>query len=590
MRKSNYLLFAAILFISTFKTLNAATTEWAKSFGGTADENFSISAKDANGNLFVATKFIGTCDFDPNPFVSKTLTANAFSVAISKFDGLGKLLWVKGISCPQSDIKGMTIDNDGNIIFSGFFSTNFEGTATSDFNPEPTQATALLPGYMYSDFEKRNIYFNDGFVCKWDNDGNFIWVKQFGGPLNEEVNELKTDASNNIILVGTFYGFAGVTVDCNPDATAEYLLKTNTDYSAQFITKLDAAGNFIWASKIDGDGNHFITDIDVDNTNNLYFSGYFGNTIDANPGDGVFTLTSQTLDSDGGKADAFILKLDENGNFIMAKSFGNTTWSDYLNGIVVDKQTGEMYVGGYFYGPMNIGNIAITSAGNYDPFIAKLDATGNCLWAKNWGGANYDTFTGMDRDVAGNIFTTGLFSKTADMNPAAEVMSFTSVGNYDAFINKFDNAGNLLWAKQIGGMGNDWGNSVTALGDGNVFAVGSFSFTAEVGSSATTLESAGLYDVWMYKSGSTTDLKNNRFEANISMFPNPTQGQTVIDLKQSFSQITVNVRNVLGATLSSQKFIDVSKINLNLQGESGLYFVELNDNNGQSTTLKVIKR
>jgi hypothetical protein len=63
----------------------------------------------------------------------------------------------------------------------------------------------------------------------------------------------------------------------------------------------------------------------------------------------------------------------------------------------------------------------------------------------------------------------------------------------------------------------------------------------------------------------------------------------VINLNKEFSEMTVTVRNLLGAEISSNNYHDVSKINLNLQGESGLYLVELKDNKGKLKTLKVVK-
>ncbi|MDD2799639.1 MAG: T9SS type A sorting domain-containing protein [Bacteroidales bacterium] len=579
----------AFMAILTTLQLYATDSQWVKSYGGVADENFSVTAKDATGNLFVATRFSGTCDFNPNPNKTANLTTSgAVSVGISKFDANGNFLWVKGVEGPSTEVKALTIDKEGNILFGGFFGTSTEGTATTDFNPDPTQATNLIPGYLYSDYEKRNLYFNDGYVCKWDNNGNFVWVKQFTGALNEEVYELKTDEANNVILTGHFYGFAGVTVDCNPDTVDEFKLVADTDYGAQFITKLDADGKFVWAKKLDGTGVKYITDIDVDNANNYYFSGYFGNTLDADPGAGVVTLTSQTWDSNGGKSDDFIIKLAENGDFVLAKSFGDVTNSDYLSGICVDKQTGEMYVGGFFTGTMKINTLLQPSNGSYDPFIAKFDASGNIVWFKNWGGTKYDTFIGMDRDDAGNIFTTGMFSEVADMDPGAAVLNFTSAGNYEAYINKFDKDGNLVWAKQVGGMGNDWGNSVTALGDGNVFASGTFSFAFDFGQ--TTLETVGGYDTWLFHSSSTTDVREIRLDANITVYPNPTFGEAVLNLNKEYSNMKVNIRNMVGGEVSSSNYQDVSSIRLALPKTNGIYLVELNDGKGLVQTLKVVKR
>ena len=94
----------------------------------------------------------------------------------------------------------------------------------------------------------------------------------------------------------------------------------------------------------------------------------------------------------------------------------------------------------------------------------------------------------------------------------------------------------------------------------------------------------------MFKSSFTTALKDTKLDANISIFPNPTLGQTVINLNKEFSEMTVTVRNLLGAVISSNNYHDVSKINLNLQGESGLYLVDLKDSKGKLQTLKVVKK
>lgn len=88
----------------------------------------------------------------------------------------------------------------------------------------------------------------------------------------------------------------------------------------------------------------------------------------------------------------------------------------------------------------------------------------------------------------------------------------------------------------------------------------------------------------------STGVNETRLDANISLYPNPTQGQTVINLNQEFSEMKVTVRNLLGAEISTNNYQNVNKINLSLQGESGFYLVELKDGEGKSKTMKVVKR
>jgi hypothetical protein len=196
----------------------------------------------------------------------------------------------------------------------------------------------------------------------------------------------------------------------------------------------------------------------------------------------------------------------------------------------------------------------------------------------------------MDVDNVGNVFAGGRFSERVDLNPDAGQNSIKAVGLNDGFMSIFDANGTYRSTKVFASMGEDWAYSITALGDGNVLATGAFSFSATMGDAKIPLESVGGYDVFLYKLNLSTDLKNTISDSNFSFYPNPTQGQTVINLNKEFSEMTVTVRNLLGAEISINNYHNVSKINLNLLGENGLYLVELKDGAGKMKTLKVVKR
>lgn len=95
------------------------------------------------------------------------------------------------------------------------------------------------------------------------------------------------------------------------------------------------------------------------------------------------------------------------------------------------------------------GTANLTTAGQSDIYISKLDADGNFLWAKRIGGNSWDDGSGISLDATGNIYVTGHFSGTVDFDPGAGTANLTSAGNYDIFICKLDAAGNFLWAKKL---------------------------------------------------------------------------------------------------------------------------------------------
>ena len=115
---------------------------------------------------------------------------------------------------------------------------------------------------------------------------------------------------------------------------------------------------------------------------------------------------------------------------------------------------------------------------------------------------------GLAVDGSGNIYTSGYFYSTIDVDPGAGTLNFTSAGNNDANVVKLDSSGNLAWARQFGGTGIDAGFSVAVDGSGNVYLTGHFSDTVDFdpGGGTLNLTSAGNTDVYVVKLDSSGDL------------------------------------------------------------------------------------
>jgi hypothetical protein len=199
---------------------------------------------------------------------------------------------------------------------------------------------------------------------------------------------------------------------------------------------------------------------------------------------------------------AFIITA-QTPNLSWVKSMGSTG-SDISNAIAVDA-SGNIYTTGSFSGTVDFdpgaGINNLVSSGNNDVFISKLSPSGNFIWALRCGGTQSDIASGITTDAAGNVYVTGYFTSSADLDPTTATSTFTSFGATDIFIVKLGGAGNFIWARQLGGSSGDEGKSVTVNASGNVFSTGFFSGTADFdpGIPVTNLVSTASGDVFVSK-------------------------------------------------------------------------------------------
>jgi hypothetical protein len=215
--------------------------------------------------------------------------------------------------------------------------------------------------------------------------------------------------------------------------------------------------------------------------------------VDFDPGAGTFNLTSTA-----GLYDAFVSKLDSGGNFVWARGLGGTN-TEEAYGIAVSAD-GNVYTTGYFSGTADFdpgaGTSNLSSTGNADIFVSKLDAAGNFAWARSLGGTSDDFSYGIDVAADGSVYTTGYFQDTADFDPGAGAFNLTSAGDRDVFVSKLDAAGNFAWARGLGGTNTEEAYAIAVTADGNAYTTGYFSGTADFDPGAGTfdLSSVGSAD------------------------------------------------------------------------------------------------
>jgi hypothetical protein len=309
---------------------------------------------------------------------------------------------------------------------------------------------------------------------------NWAWAESAGGPQKVESYAITVDNAGNSYITGWFEDtlkFGSTTLVAS--------ITNNSFASDIFIAKYDNNGVFVWARKAGGNNYDYGNGITTDAAGNVYIIGLFSLTASF----GSLTVTSS------GDYDVFVAKYSPSGNPIWVRKGGGTGW-DVGSGISIDN-TGSCYVTGAYRNTATFGGTTLTSAGNYDAFVAKYDTAGTLQWAKSAGGTLDDRGLAITNDAANNCYITGFFNGSATVGTT----TLTSSGASDILLAKFDAAGNSIWAKKAGGAAIDQGNAIKSDGLGNCYVTGYFNNSAFFGSAldTATIFSAGDNDIFAGK-------------------------------------------------------------------------------------------
>lgn len=463
-----YILIALLIIGSSFIYAQTEEWLWAQQAGGsTSDAGYSI-ATDHEGNSYITGYFYGTATFGSITLSTSTTSYMDSDIFIAKLDPAGNFLWVKQAGGPSNDCgKAIATDSEGNCYVIGHFTAGYYAGSAS-FGP---------------------ITFDIGGSCisKLDTNGNWLWSQKVSYSGN--ATALSTDSSGHCYLTGDFRGsqtFGGTT-----------LSSSSGSFFDLFVAKLDTSGNWLWARQAGGSSgsqlnNAWGAGIANDSDGNCYLTGYFDGTVS-------FGSTSYTTGTyiDYGTyncRDIFISKLDTIGNWQWTKrSSGSRNAAGYS---IATDSSGNSHVTGVFEATSSFGDTTLNSRGSNDIFIARLDGNGDWLWTKQAGGTNTDYAQAIATDSSGNSYLTGYFRGTASFGTTP----LTCTGDTDIFIAKLNISGDWLWAQRAGGS-YDKGQGIATDSDDNCYLTGYFTGNAVFGDH--TLSNIGVSngDIYIAKLG-----------------------------------------------------------------------------------------
>lgn len=370
----------------------ASVVTWTRQFG-TALEDRTNGVASAGTDVVVVGSTFG--------ILPGQATAGLEDAFVRKYDASGNILWTHqfGTSSNDSGVR-VVIDGAGDIIVAG------------------TAGDALPSQAWEGD--------GDAFLRKYDADGNVLWTRQFGTAMADWVGGVTVDADDNIIVVG--------------DTLGAFPSFTRVGAYDIFVAKYDPSGARLWLHQFGSEAlaAALSRGVAADSSGNVFLVGstYAG----AFPGQTAL-----------GNDDAFVFKLDANGDVLWIRQFGASE-DDQADAVAINA-VGEIIIAGSTRSVL-AGQV---SSGGFDVFLEAYDSDGAHLWTRQHGTSGSDASTALAIASDGEIYVAGrVYESALDGHSAS--------GEYDAFVTRYSATGVLLGGRQFGSPQSDYALGLAFLG------------------------------------------------------------------------------------------------------------------------------
>jgi len=268
-----------------------------------------------------------------------------------------------------------------------------------------------------------------------------------------------------------------------------------------FLGNLTFAQNLEWVATAGGYDDDWARGVCVDNEDNVYITGNFWKemTFPTDTGD-VFIETARALEM-------YVAKYNSNGELIYVFTDGSPNSIESPNGITSDAD-GNIYIIGKFSENVVFGDetnsVSLSSVGSYDIFISKYNSANELIWAKSIGSSDADYSSALHLDEQGNIFVSGAYGDDVTFFDDTNPITINSNGSDDMFFAKYNNDGELQFARGYGDSSPEYCKGISTDENGNIYIAGSFNGNLNL--DGTVLESPGGANIFIAKADSNANI------------------------------------------------------------------------------------
>jgi hypothetical protein len=288
------------------------------------------------------------------------------------------------------------------------------------------------------------VWSTDAWLARYDSAGNQLWIRQLGTSRNDFARAAAPDGSGGVYVGGETSSSLGGPNAGNLDA---------------WLARYDSAGNQLWVRQLGTSSNDVAYAAAPDGGGGLYVGG----------------STSRDLGGpNAGFSDAWLARYDGAGNQVWIRQLGSSD-TDWVIA-AAPHSSGGCLVSGVTWGDLGGPN-----AGSLDVWLARYDSTGNQLWIRQLGTSAYDEAYAAATDGSGGTYVSGRTDGS---------LGGSNAGGFDAWLARYDSAGNRLWVRQLGTSKDDIPFAAAPDGSGGVY-VGGYTF------GSLGAPNAGLIDAWL---------------------------------------------------------------------------------------------
>ena len=324
-----------------------------------------------------------------------TLNLNGTSAASDSFSITANVDWT--ITSSASWLAATPLNGSGN--------GNIHVQATSgNFNNAAREATLTITATGNNSVQPVTVTVRQEFAQRFSR----VWYKLYGGSMAEVFSVIKHTADGGYILAGS-------------SGSNDFDVSGNHGGYDFWVVKINAAGTIQWQRSIGGTGTDSATSI-VETNDGYVVAGY----TTSNDGD---------LTGHQGLADGWVVKLNMSGSLVWQRTLGGAG-DDYVNSIARTSDGGYLVAGKT--GSTN-GDI-VASYGGVDVWICRLDANGNKLWSKTFGGSGTDAALSMIA-TSDNHFLIAATTNSHD--------GMVPVDDTNIWVLKLNANGSLIWQHLI---------------------------------------------------------------------------------------------------------------------------------------------
>lgn len=433
---------------------------WVTNYGGGGVDYGLDVETDLDGNVLMSGETSSNMLIAELGF-QMTFGGGVGDAFLAKFNEVGERLWATyyGGFAREAGF-GVAADSDRNVYMGGITSSE----------------TVIA----FDGFQDDYGGVSDGYLVKFNADGERIWGTYYGGALQDEGFNIGIDNDDNPYLMGFALSTESIAEGGHQDFFG--------GFADAFLVKFNPDGDRIWGTYYGGINAEIFHDMECDKFGNVYASGVT-TSPDLISTPGVFQEVT------AGGQDAFLVKFSPDGSRAWGTYYG-TLWVERGDAVACDT-LGNIYMAGKITAPTGGATpdaFQTENGGVSDAFLIKFDDSGDRLWSTYIGGAEIDYAFAVDIDQTSNNVVIAGETWSDDFPVSACATQMDLIGELNAYVTQFLPDGSLFCSSYFG---NDHeAESVAIIKDCWVYIAGSTDGNVSTPGAHQT-ESGGFEDAFV---------------------------------------------------------------------------------------------